>query len=135
MNLEAPFPFSILPILVFLIFGIVFASILIGVLRGLAEWASNSGRPLLSEAARVVTKRTEVRGTGLRNQPGRTWTIYYCTFQFADGGRREFRVPDEEFGLLVEGDEGILTSQGTRYRGFRRHNVGAKPAPGPRDDF
>jgi len=29
-------------------------------------------------------------------------------------------VPRSEFGLLVEGDEGVLSFQGTRYLGFER---------------
>ena len=29
-------------------------------------------------------------------------------------------VPRSEFGLLVEGDEGVLSFQGTRYLGFDR---------------
>lgn len=32
----------------------------------------------------------------------------------------ELRVPSHEFGLLVEGDAGKLTFQGTRYISFER---------------
>ena len=32
----------------------------------------------------------------------------------------ELKVPRGEFGLLVEGDEGVLSFQGTRYLGFER---------------
>ena len=32
----------------------------------------------------------------------------------------ELKVPRSEFGLLVEGDEGVLSFQGTRYLGFER---------------
>jgi hypothetical protein len=32
----------------------------------------------------------------------------------------ELRVDGEEYGLLVEGDQGLLTFQGTRYLGFER---------------
>lgn len=32
----------------------------------------------------------------------------------------ELRVPGDAYGLLVEGDTGILSFQGTRYLGFER---------------
>ena len=36
------------------------------------------------------------------------------------GDRMELEVPDMEYGLLVEGDRGRLTFQGTRFLGFER---------------
>ena len=36
------------------------------------------------------------------------------------GERMEFGLYGKDFGLLVEGDEGVLTYQGTRYHGFDR---------------
>lgn len=47
-----------------------------------------------------------------------TW--YYVTFQFASGDRMEFPVDGSEYGMQVEGDEGELTFQGTRYLGVER---------------
>ena len=32
----------------------------------------------------------------------------------------ELLIPREEYGMLVEGDQGSLTFQGTRYLGFQR---------------
>ncbi|MCE3200549.1 DUF2500 family protein [Paenibacillus sonchi] len=32
----------------------------------------------------------------------------------------ELMVPDKEFGLIVEGDQGQLSYQGTRFKGFVR---------------
>jgi hypothetical protein len=32
----------------------------------------------------------------------------------------ELSVPSSEFGLLIVGDEGVLSFQGTRYLGFER---------------
>ncbi len=37
-----------------------------------------------------------------------------------DGSRKEFGVTGEEYGLLAEGDRGMLQSQGTWYKGFNR---------------
>ena len=46
-------------------------------------------------------------------------TNYYLTFEW-NGQRREFHVKDHEYGLLTEGDKGILTFQGTRMLSFER---------------
>jgi hypothetical protein len=47
-------------------------------------------------------------------------TQYYVTFEVESGDRLEFLLPDSEYGMLVEGDIGKLTFQGTRYKGFER---------------
>jgi len=48
-------------------------------------------------------------------------TTYFTTFEVESGDRMELKVPDKEYGMLVEGDEGKLTFQGTRYKGFERN--------------
>lgn len=45
---------------------------------------------------------------------------YYVTFQFDDGERLEMMVPEKEFGLMVPGDTGKLTREGTVYVSFVR---------------
>jgi hypothetical protein len=47
-------------------------------------------------------------------------TTYFTTFEVESGDRMELRVPEKEYGMLVEGDTGRLTFQGTRYKGFER---------------
>lgn len=47
-------------------------------------------------------------------------TTYYVTFQVESGDRMELCLSGEEYGMLVEGDRGNLTFQGTRYVGFER---------------
>mgnify|MGYP000784206328 FL=1 len=49
-----------------------------------------------------------------------TDTTYYVTFQVESGDRMELSVDDSEYGMLVEGDEGKLTFQGSRYLGFEQ---------------
>jgi hypothetical protein len=49
-----------------------------------------------------------------------TSTSYYVTFQVASGDRMELHVSGREYGILIEGDYGKLTFQGTRYLGFQR---------------
>ena len=77
--------------------------------------------------ATVVTKRTQVTQqqhanagdpTGAHGFSTTTSTSYYVTFQVESGDRMEFSVSGREYGLLVEGDTGRLTFQGTRYLGF-----------------
>ena len=65
----------------------------------------------MTAPAQVVAKRTHVWGDHSR-------TDYYATFQFASGDRLELEVPHDRFGYLVEGDNGSLTFQGTRFLGF-----------------
>ena len=47
-----------------------------------------------------------------------TW--YYVTFEVESGDRIELGVNGTEYGMLVEGDYGKLSFQGTRYLGFER---------------
>ena len=42
------------------------------------------------------------------------------TFQVESGDRIELNVSGPEYGMLVEGDRGDLSFQGTRYLGFER---------------
>lgn len=102
-----------------LIIALIVGLLLFAVVRSLLEWQSNNQQPVLSISAKVVTKRTKVRGSS-GNGGGMTRTYYYCTFEDESSTRREFRISGREYGQLVEGDEGTLTYQGTRYHGFQR---------------
>ena len=42
---------------------------------------------------------------------------------FLIGDRLELRLPGREYGLLTEGDTGLLTFQGTRYLSFERQGT------------
>jgi hypothetical protein len=114
--------FIIVPIFIGIIFVCVIGVILFRIIAGDLEWTDNNAKPVESLEAKVVTKRTEVSGTGSPNQHYSTATYYYCTFELPYGERVEFQVKGSEFGQLVEGDRGSLTFQGTRYHGFRRHS-------------
>jgi hypothetical protein len=96
----------------FIIWAIVFISIIV---RGIAEWSSNNASPRLSVQATIVAKRSHAH----HHQNGHTHS-YHITFEVESGDRMELRVPHNEFGLLVEGDVGTLTFQGTRYLSFER---------------
>ena len=71
--------------------------------------------------ANVVAKRTAHRRTmSNKRYSGRDYTNYYATFQFESGDRLELELQGREYGMIVEGDKGKLTFQGTRYLGFER---------------
>lgn len=50
----------------------------------------------------------------------RGYTRYYVTFEFESGDQLELKVDGSEYGLLAEGDNGMLSFQDTRYLGFVR---------------
>ena len=110
-----PFVFGIVPI-------IIGGVILVAVVKGIADWNHNNGQPVLTVPARLVSKRTRVSG-GSNDASASTW--YYVTYELQSGERREFGVRGQEYGLLAEGDVGMLTYQGTRYKGFMRGGVSA----------
>lgn len=87
--------------------------------RGIIQWCKNNNSPKLTVAATVVTKRGHASRHN-HNNHSHTTTTYYVTFQLESNERMEFLVRGTEYGMLVEGDYGRLTFQGTRYLGFER---------------
>ncbi len=112
--------FSLMSLLFPLMFLLVFGTIIVTLIRGLKEWNRNNKSPRLTVEAAVVAKRDHraVRRSG--DGPTRRVTTYYVTFQFESGDRMELQLPGQEYGLLVEGDKGKLSFQGTRFLGFER---------------
>ena len=90
----------------------------------LRNWNQNNHAPKLSVPAAVVAKRTQVSHSNMASAGDMTsahrYTVYYVTFQVESGDRMEFAVSGSEYGMLVDGDIGKLTFQGTRYLGFAR---------------
>ncbi|MED1472570.1 DUF2500 domain-containing protein [Bacillus salipaludis] len=110
------FMFQFAPIFIGVIFVIVISTILFTIIKGITQWNKNNHSPKLNINARVVAKRTAVRGGG----ETRAHSDYFVTFEVESGDRMELEVKDDDFGMLVEGDQGELTFQGTRYLGFIR---------------
>ncbi|KAA0561844.1 DUF2500 domain-containing protein [Bacillus sp. CH30_1T] len=109
--------FQIVPVFIGIIFVIVISFILFSVIKGVGEWSKNNQSPTLIVRAKVLAKRTAVRGGG----ETRAYSQYFVTFEVESGDRMELKVKDNEFGMLVEGDQGELTFQDSRYLGFVRH--------------
>ncbi|MEK4516593.1 DUF2500 domain-containing protein [Paenibacillus sp. FSL H8-0122] len=107
---EGPF---LLKLILLLIAGVVAYTIW----RGLKIWMTNQTSPLQSRVVTAIAKRTEVWGG--RGHMG-THTSYYVTFEFHNGSRRELEVKPRAYAMIVEGDRGELSYQGSRFKGFVR---------------
>jgi len=118
------FGFDMFSILFTLMFILVFGMFVLTAVRGISQWNKNNHSPRLTVPAIVVAKRTNVtrhHHAGADNMHhNHTSTTYYVTFQVESGDRMELHVSGQEYGLLVEGDYGLLSFQGTRYLGFER---------------
>ncbi len=113
------FMLVIVPIISGLIFLLAFGLILSVIIRGIKQEHKNNNSPKLTVDAKVVSKRTNYRrNTTSNSHMGHT--TYYVTFEVQSGDRMELNMPGQEYGLLVEGDYGELSFQGTRYLGFQR---------------
>jgi hypothetical protein len=116
-----PFFFDIFPILFSAVFLLVFGVIIYTIFRGIKQERRNDRAPRLTVEAKVVAKRTNfLRSGGANHSMHHGHTTYFVTFQVQSGDRMELQLQGAEFGLLVEGDWGDLTFQGTRYLGFQR---------------
>ena len=107
----------------FLMFALVIGVIIASFVRGAKREHKNNHSPRLTVEATVVAKRTQV-GSNVHNNDGmmhqHAYSKYFATFQFASGDRLELPVTGSEYGMLIEGDHGMLSFQGTRYLGFAR---------------
>lgn len=111
---------AIFPVLFSLTFFAVLSVFIVTAVLSISRWHKNNNSPKLSVPATVVAKRTQHHHSA---RAGRTYgraTYYYATFEFDSGDRLELHIPGSEIGLLVEGDMGILTFQGTRFINFDR---------------
>lgn len=117
-------------------FGIIIAVIVMLI----KSFKKNNNSPRLTVMATIVAKRAVIsqshhghthRTNNVNdfNRYGNTYfhdcdtstsTFYYVTFQVDSGDRMELCVPTYEYGLLIEGDRGRLSFQGTRYISFER---------------
>ena len=111
--------FSMFGIMFSLVFLLVIGTFIVIAVKGISQWNKNNHSPRLTVPATVLTKRTNVTRHHNHGHMGGS-TTYYVTFQVESGDRMELQLQGHEYGLLVEGDQGRLTFQGTRYLGFER---------------
>lgn len=108
---------------IFLLISLMTAGVFIFVfVKIISQWSKNNNSPRLTVPATVIAKRTDVsrHHHGTDHMHHHTSTSYYVTFQVESGDRMELSMSGQEYGLLIEGDRGQLTFQGTRYLGFSR---------------
>lgn len=116
---------TLFPLVFLLMFGFALYTLISSAAVRAQEKRKNDASPRLTVPASVVTKRAQVGTTHHHNaatNTGGTYynTKYFATFQFESGDRLELSVSPGEYGMLVEGDRGQLSFQGTRYLGFVR---------------
>ena len=120
------FGFGLFEIIFTLMFLLTFGIILTVIIKGISQWNKNNHSPRLTVPATVVAKRTNVshhhhnHGVDHVGHHTSTSTDYYVTFQVESGDRMELHMAGNQYGLLVEGDRGKLTFQGTRFLSFER---------------
>ena len=113
------FGFGMFGVMFTLMFILVFGIFVVTIVRGIGQWNKNNNSPRLTVPATVVSKRTNVSHHHHDHHTHHS-TSYYVTFQVDSGDRMELHMTGQEYGMLVEGDKGNLTFQGTRYLGVER---------------
>ena len=110
-------------IMFLLTFALVIGVFIISFMKGISQWNNNNQSPRLTVEAKIVSKRADTsvhhHHTNDVHHATRS-TRYYVTFEGESGDRMELEVTGSEYGMLVEGDYGKLSFQGTRYLGFER---------------
>ena len=117
------FAFSAMRIMVSVVMIVIVVIMVVTIVKGISQWHSNNQSPRLTVDARVVSRHMDVSTHHHHNGDNvhmSTSTTYYVVFRVESGDRMEFVVPVGEYGFLVEGDEGKLSFQGTRYLSFER---------------
>ncbi len=116
--------FGLFEIMFTVIFIVIVGSFVVMAAKGISTWNKNNHSPRLTVSAVVVAKRSDVSYQHHSNTDHTMYTTssstYYVTFQVESGDRMEFAVSGNEYRMLVEGDKGSLTFQGTRYLSFLR---------------
>ena len=116
--------FNVFGIMFTFVFILVFGTFIVIAIKGISQWNKNNHSPKLTVPATIVAKRTNVsrhrHGGAGNHHHHHTSTTYYVTFQVESGDRMELHMTGSEYGLLIEGDKGKLTFQGTRYLSFER---------------
>ena len=84
----------------------------------IGQFIEHENSPVLTVSATIVDKR---RKTHHHHSNGHHHShSYHITFETQDGELLELRVKRYEYNELEVCDRGMLTHQGTRYKGFER---------------
>ena len=113
------FMFAIFPIIWVVMFVFIFGMIIMTFAKNIKQERKNDHSPRLTVPATVIAKRDQV-SVHHHDHHRHTSTRYFVTFQVESGDRMELSLSGTEFGMLIEGDQGQLTFQGTRFLSFDR---------------
>ncbi len=99
-----------------ILFFILFFAILA---KNIAQFFKNENSPRLTVPAVIVDKqrRTHHHHSGKHHHHTHS---YHVTFQVESGDRMELKMLRSEYDMLIVGDRGQVSFQGTRYLGFER---------------
>jgi len=116
--------FGIFPVLFVLTFVLILGTVIFNTINSARAWNYNDRQPVLTVPAKVIAKRSHISSRNFRHSHDHNhyhdYTRYYVTFEVESGDRMELQMDGRDYGLLVEGDVGRLTFQGTRYIRFER---------------
>ena len=87
--------------------------------KGIGQFIENENSPVLTGSATIVDKRRKTHHHHSNGHHHHSHS-YHITFETQDGEQIELRVKRYEYQELEIGDRGMLTHQGTRYKGFER---------------
>ena len=103
-------------VLFFIVFALMLGVFVYSIVKSIANNRKNHASPILDVSAKVVCN---FDATHTLHTSGGI-TRYWITFQFPSGDRSEFAVTGQEYGLLAEGDDGILRFRGNEFLSFER---------------
>lgn len=117
--------FTIVPIMI----AVVFAIVIGGIIYSVVKHFRNASSPKESSFARVVAKRMDVRHSsdhhhnqdGIGHTTSSSRTYYYITLEFDNGSRVEYLDVKNLYGVVVEGDTGYAQTQGEWIIAFQRN--------------
>ena len=115
--------FGGMPPFFMIFFLFVIGMIIFSLVRSAANYQKNASSPILTEYATLISKRSDTRNsTSVNNghHHNHSRTYYFVTFETEAGQRMELTISGREFGLLAEGDNGLLTYQGEWFKKFDR---------------
>ena len=87
--------------------------------KNIAQWFKNENSPRLTVPAVIVDKQRKTHHHHSGGHHHHTHS-YHVTFQVESGDRMELKVIRSEYDMLLGGDRGRVSFQGTRYLGFER---------------
>ena len=87
--------------------------------KNIGQFIENENSPVLTIPVTIVDMRRKTHHHHHSNGHHVSHS-YLVTFETQDGDMIELRVKRYEYNELEVGDRGMLTHQGTRYKGFER---------------